>query len=59
MNRPLFHPEHLRIAAEVRAKCVAPTLAQPSERISTSVDHAVGVVFPFMLARIMILLLGQ
>ena len=59
MNRPLFHPEHLRIAAEVRANAWRRRWLNLASGFLLLLIMAVGVVFPFMLARIMILLLSQ
>ncbi len=60
MSRPLFHPEHLRIAAEVRTKAWRRRWLNLSGGLLLLVTIVLGALLPvFMLAQIMILLLGQ
>jgi hypothetical protein len=59
MNRRLFDPEHLRIAAEVRAKAWRRRWLNLEAGLQLLLIMALGVVFPFMLAQLIMLLLGQ
>ncbi len=59
-NRPLFHPEHLRIAAEVHTKARRRRRLNLSGGLLPLLTMVLGALLPvFMLAQIMILLLGQ
>ncbi len=58
MNRPLFDSEHLRIAAEVRAKARRRCCLNTAGGLLLLLTIVAGVLLPvFILAQIMILLL--
>ncbi len=60
MNRPLFHPEHLRIAAEVRAKAWHRRWLSAAGRLLLLLTVVLVALLPiFMLAQILIMLLDQ